>query len=89
MKVGRNKFCAIDRLGSGEVVDGHMDGKGTYWHADSSRNVFFFFELSDLIVDRYEGSFCKSQRHGYGEYFFADGSCGAASPYLRVGEKGD
>jgi len=62
MKVGRNKFCAIDRLGSGEVVDGHMDGKGTYWHADSSR---------------YEGSFCKSQRHGYGEYFFADGSCGA------------
>ena len=37
----------------------------------------FFFELSDLIVDRYEGSFCKSQRHGYGEYFFADGSCGA------------
>ena len=58
MKVGRNKFCAIDRLGSGEVVDGHMDGKGTYWHADSSRHVFFF-ELSDLIVDRYEGSFCK------------------------------
>ena len=44
---------------AGEVVDGHMHGKGTYWHADSSR---------------YEGSFCKSQRHGYGEYFFADGS---------------
>ena len=36
-----------------------MHGKGTYWHADSSR---------------YEGSFTKSQRHGYGEYFFADGS---------------
>ena len=27
-----------------------------------------------MRITRYEGSFCKSQRHGYGEYFFADGS---------------
>jgi len=55
-----------------------MHGKGTYWHADSSRYVKAFFEIKaihiQLRITRYEGSFCKSQRHGYGEYFFADGS---------------
>ena len=30
---------------------------------------------------RYEGSFYDSQRHGYGEYFFADGSCVHPSCY--------
>mmetsp|Transcript_30409 Transcript_30409/g.91394 ORF Transcript_30409/g.91394 Transcript_30409/m.91394 type:complete len:98 (-) Transcript_30409:478-771(-) len=43
-------FLRPDRY-EGEVVNGHMHGKGTYWHADSSR---------------YEGSFCESQRNGYG-----------------------
>ena len=36
----------------------------------------YSFELSDLIVDRYEVPFAKVS-YGYGEYFFADGSCGA------------
>ena len=43
----------------GEVVDGHMHGKGTYTHADGST---------------YTGGFARSQREGYGEYSFADGS---------------
>lgn len=51
-------FSRPDRY-EGEVVQGHMHGKGTYWHADGSR---------------YEGSFAKSKRQGYGEYYFADGS---------------
>jgi len=29
-------FLRPDRY-EGEVIDGHMHGKGTYWHADSSR----------------------------------------------------
>lgn len=51
-------FARPDRY-EGEVLQGHMHGKGTYWHADGSR---------------YEGAFAKSKRHGYGEYYYADGS---------------
>mmetsp|Transcript_13962 Transcript_13962/g.43239 ORF Transcript_13962/g.43239 Transcript_13962/m.43239 type:complete len:92 (-) Transcript_13962:617-892(-) len=69
-------FLRPDRY-EGEVVNGHMHGKGTYWHADSSRFVNTR-EGEHWSNIRYEGSFCESQRNGYGEYFFADGSHGLA-----------